>query len=49
MRENFTLQCTECKMHNYRKGNNKKTNEKLNINKYCPKCQKHTAHKQISK
>ncbi|WP_456399832.1 50S ribosomal protein L33 [Mesoaciditoga sp.] len=45
--KNFvTLVCTECKSRNYviRKGRQSK--EKLQINKYCPKCKKHTLHKE---
>lgn len=42
-----TLACTECKEQNYRVSKNKKNNpERLEINKYCPRCQKHTTHKE---
>lgn len=46
-RELVTLVCTECKEENYRTSKNKKnTTERLEIKKYCPKCQKTTAHKE---
>ena len=42
-----TLACSECKTHNYRVSKNtKNTEEKLNLNKYCNKCRKTTAHKE---
>lgn len=46
-RELVTLSCTVCKEKNYRTPKNKKnTTDRLELNKYCPKCQKHTAHKE---
>ena len=46
-RNQVTLSCTVCKEQNYRVSKNKKNNpERLEINKYCPRCQKHTAHKE---
>ena len=46
-RERVTLECTECKRENYRTEKNRKnTTERLELNKYCPKCKKHTAHKE---
>lgn len=43
--EGITLVCSVCKMENYRKLKNKKTNpERLQLNKYCPKCRKMTLH-----
>ncbi|PAF55140.1 50S ribosomal protein L33 [Mycoplasmopsis agassizii] len=46
-RDGFTLECTECKMHNYiSKKNKKKTIEKVELNKYCPKCNKSTKHRE---
>lgn len=48
MRENVTLQCTECKRRNYvTTKNKKKTTGKLEFNKYCRFCRKHTAHREI--
>lgn len=41
------LACEECKERNYTTTKNKKTNkERLELNKYCPKCQKKTVHKE---
>ncbi len=41
------LACEECKERNYTTTKNKKNNkERMELNKYCPKCQKHTAHKE---
>ena len=47
MRENITLACTECKQRNYETSKNKKTNsERIELNKYCKFCKKHTVHKE---
>lgn len=44
------LQCTVCKHINYYTRKNKKTVErKLEFNKYCPWCHKHTLHKEAKK
>ena len=41
------LACEECKERNYTTTKNKKTNkERMELNKYCPKCQKKTVHKE---
>ena len=41
------LACEECKERNYTTTKNKETNkERLELNKYCPKCQKKTVHKE---
>ena len=46
-RQNVTLKCMECKRQNYRISKNKKnTTERLELNKFCPKCRQHTAHKE---
>lgn len=46
-RENIILECTECKRRNYTTEKNKRTNtDRLEINKYCKFCKKHTAHKE---
>ncbi len=48
MQNYVTLQCPDCKEKNYTVIRNKKNNkEKLNIKKYCPRCKKHTVHKEI--
>ncbi len=48
-RENLVkLKCSECGNINYwSKRNKKKIKEKLELKKYCPKCKKHTIHKEI--
>ena len=47
MRVKITLACTECKQRNYNTVKNKKNNpDRLEMNKYCPFCRKHTAHKE---
>ena len=43
MRVKITLRCNECKQRNYNTMKNKK-NDKLELNKYCPFCRKHTVH-----
>ena len=41
------LVCEECKSQNYNVSKNKKnTTERLELNKYCPKCRKNTNHKE---
>ena len=46
-RNRITLVCTECKEENYRVSKNKKNDpERLELNKYCSRCQKTTAHKE---
>ena len=50
MRDSFTLKCTECGEENYISSKNKKNNpEKIEVNKYCPRCRKVTKHKEKSK
>lgn len=46
-RQRVTLVCTECKEENYRTSKNKKnTQDRLELNKYCPKCRKNTLHRE---
>jgi large subunit ribosomal protein L33 len=46
-RQRKTLVCTICKMQNYRTEKNVKNDpERLEIKKYCPKCNAHTLHKE---
>ena len=46
-REAITLECTECKRRNYTTEKNKKINtERLEVEKYCKFCKKHTTHKE---
>ena len=42
------LRCSECKEINYYTSRNKKKiKEKLEVNKFCNKCRKHTLHKEM--
>jgi len=44
----ITLACTECKERNYiTEKNRENTREKLELKKYCPRCRKHTLHKEV--
>lgn len=41
------LACEECKERNYTTTKNKKTNkERMELKKHCPRCNKHTVHKE---
>ena len=43
----ITLQCQACKERNYTTVKNKKNDpDRLEIQKFCPRCRKHTAHKE---
>lgn len=47
MSDKITLACTVCKQRNYSTLKNKKKNpEKLEENKFCKYCGKHTVHKE---
>lgn len=42
-----TLKCTVCNERNYREEKNStNTKERLELKKHCPRCQKHTVHKE---
>lgn len=46
-RVKITLSCTECKQRNYNTIKNKQnTPDRLEMNKYCRFCRKHTLHKE---
>jgi large subunit ribosomal protein L33 len=46
-RANIVLACTECKQRNYNtKKNKKNTPDRIELNKYCRFCRKHTAHRE---
>ena len=46
-RVKVTLACTECKQRNYNTMKNKKNDpDRLEMNKYCRFCRKHTLHKE---
>ena len=41
------LACEECKERNYTTTKNKKTNKDImEVKKHCPRCNKHTVHKE---
>ena len=47
MRVKVTRACTECKQRNYNTVKNKKnTTDRIEMNKYCKFCKKHTLHKE---
>jgi large subunit ribosomal protein L33 len=47
VREIITLECTVCKHRNYTTDKNKsKHSERIEIKKYCRKCNKRTSHKE---
>lgn len=44
----FNLECTVCKSKNYTTSKNPAENkDKLERNKFCKKCRKHTPHKEV--
>ncbi|HEY8436022.1 MAG TPA: 50S ribosomal protein L33 [Haloplasmataceae bacterium] len=50
MRVNITLECTECKEQNYISTKNRKTNpDRLELQKYCPRCNRKTLHRERRK
>jgi len=43
----ITLQCNECKERNYATTKNKKNDpDRLELQKFCSRCRKHTAHRE---
>ena len=40
------LMCSECLSRNYVTTKNSMTSERLELKKFCPKCNKHTIHKE---
>ena len=47
MRVKITLACTECNQRNYNTMKNKKNDpDRLEMNKYCRFCRKHTLHRE---
>ncbi len=47
MRINITFRCTECKSENYISTKNKKTTpDRMDVKKYCKKCNKPTIHRE---
>jgi large subunit ribosomal protein L33 len=47
IRPKITLACTECKDRNYITRKNRRNNpDRLEFNKFCPKCGKHQPHRE---
>ena len=47
-RDNIVLQCSDCKNRNYVTTKNKKTTtDRLEFSKFCRRCRKQTAHKEV--
>ena len=43
----ITLQCNECRERNYTTTKNKKNDpDRLELQKFCSRCRKHTAHRE---
>lgn len=43
----ITLACGECKERNYTSQKNRKNDPgRIELSKYCPRCRKHTAHRE---
>ncbi len=43
----ITLQCQTCKERNYATTKNKRNDpDRLELKKYCPRCRKHTPHRE---
>ncbi len=43
----ITLACSECKERNYTSEKNRKNDaNRLTLRKYCPRCRKHTEHRE---
>jgi large subunit ribosomal protein L33 len=47
MRDQITLECTECKERNYSSTKNKRLHpQRVEYKKYCPRCKAHRTHKE---
>jgi large subunit ribosomal protein L33 len=47
VRPKITLACTECKERNYiTKKNRRNDPDRLELKKYCPRCRRHTPHRE---
>jgi len=47
MRDQITLECTECKERNYSTTKNKRLHpQRVEYKKYCPRCNAHRTHKE---
>jgi len=45
-RIDVSLACTECETRNYRTSRKRDHKGQLSLKKFCPKCNKHTIHKE---
>ena len=47
VRPTITMACTECKERNYTSEKNRRNDpNRLEMNKYCSRCRKHTLHRE---
>jgi large subunit ribosomal protein L33 len=47
VRPKITLACTECKERNYITEKNRRNNpDRIELAKFCPRCKKHTEHRE---
>ncbi|WP_112179245.1 MULTISPECIES: 50S ribosomal protein L33 [Paraliobacillus] len=46
MQKKVILACTECLSRNYSTSKNTSSTERLQVNKFCKKCKKHTLHRE---
>lgn len=46
MREKVILVCTKCLSRNYTVSKKKGESKRLEVKKFCPKCNEHTLHKE---
>ena len=47
IRPHITLACTECKERNYiTRKNRRKDPDRLELKKFCPRCRRHTSHRE---
>lgn len=47
VRPKITLACTKCKERNYITKKNRRNNpDRMEMAKFCPRCRKHTAHRE---
>jgi large subunit ribosomal protein L33 len=45
-RTRVALVCSECDARNYQTTKSKKKAERLELKKYCPRCERHTIHRE---
>jgi large subunit ribosomal protein L33 len=49
MREWLFLECTQCNTRYYRTSKNPKLQAKIELKKFCPRCKRHTIHRERKK